>query len=38
VKSELWSAVADGAEAIRKGEPITVIAVEGVKLKVRAER
>jgi membrane-bound serine protease (ClpP class) len=38
VKSELWSAVADGAEAIRKGEPITVVAVEGVKLKVRAER
>jgi membrane-bound serine protease (ClpP class) len=38
VKSELWSAVADGTGIIQKGEPITVVAVEGVKLKVRAER
>jgi membrane-bound serine protease (ClpP class) len=38
VKSELWSAVTDGAETIQKGEPITVVAVEGVKLRVRAER
>jgi membrane-bound serine protease (ClpP class) len=38
VKSELWSAVADGAGTIRKGERVTVVAVEGVKLKVRAER
>jgi membrane protein implicated in regulation of membrane protease activity len=38
VKSELWSAMSDGAEAIRQGEQITVVAVEGVKLRVRAEK
>jgi membrane-bound serine protease (ClpP class) len=38
VKSELWSAVADGAETIREGERVKVLAVEGVRLKVRAER
>lgn len=38
VKSELWSAVADGAEAIRQGEQVKVVAVEGVRLKVRAEK
>jgi membrane-bound ClpP family serine protease len=38
VKSELWSAVADGAEIIREGERVKVLAVEGVMLKVRAER
>jgi len=38
VKSELWSAVADGGEAIRKGERVTVVAAEGVRLKVRAEK
>jgi membrane-bound serine protease (ClpP class) len=38
VMSELWSAVADGAETIQKGERITVVAIEGVKLRVRAER
>jgi membrane-bound serine protease (ClpP class) len=38
VRSELWSAVTDGAETIQKGESIKVVAVEGVKLRVRAER
>jgi membrane-bound serine protease (ClpP class) len=38
VKSELWSAVVDGAGTIRKGEQVIVVAVEGVKLKVRVER
>jgi membrane-bound serine protease (ClpP class) len=38
VKSELWSAVVDGAETIQKGERVTVVAVEGVKLRVRAEK
>jgi membrane-bound serine protease (ClpP class) len=38
VKSELWSAVADEDETIRKGEQVTVVAAEGVKLKVRAQK
>jgi membrane-bound serine protease (ClpP class) len=38
VRSELWSALADGAETIQKGERVTVVAVEGVKLRVRVER
>jgi membrane-bound serine protease (ClpP class) len=38
VKSELWTAVADGGEAIRKGEQVTVVAAEGVRLRVRAEK
>ncbi|NOY99295.1 MAG: nodulation protein NfeD [Chloroflexi bacterium] len=34
--SELWSAeLAEGAEAIQKGERIEVVAVEGLRLKVR---
>jgi membrane-bound serine protease (ClpP class) len=38
VKSELWSAVADEGKTIRKGEQVTVVATEGVKLKVRAQK
>jgi membrane-bound serine protease (ClpP class) len=38
VKSELWSAVADEDKTIRKGEQVTVVAAEGVKLKVRAQK
>jgi membrane-bound serine protease (ClpP class) len=38
VKSELWSAVTDGAETVQKGEPVTVVAVEGVRLRVKAEK
>ncbi len=38
VKSELWTAVADGAESIRQNEQVKVVGVEGVKLKVRAEK
>jgi membrane-bound serine protease (ClpP class) len=35
VKSELWSAVVDGGGIIRKGERVTVVAAEGVRLRVR---
>jgi membrane-bound serine protease (ClpP class) len=38
VRSELWTAVADGAEPIRQNEQVEVVGVEGVRLKVRAEK
>jgi len=37
VKSELWSAVAEGGAIIRKGERVRVVAVEGVRLSVTKE-
>ncbi len=37
VKSELWSAVAEGGETIKKGERVRVVAVEGVRLRVVKE-
>jgi membrane-bound serine protease (ClpP class) len=35
IGSELWTAVAEGSETIRAGEPVMVIAVEGITLHVR---
>jgi len=35
VASELWSAMADGEEVIEDGEEVEVLAVEGVRLRVR---
>jgi membrane-bound serine protease (ClpP class) len=36
VQSELWSAeLAEGAEAVRSGEKVEVVKVEGLRLKVR---
>ena len=35
--SELWSAEADGGGIIRKGQQVTVIAVDGMKVRVRAD-
>jgi len=37
VKSELWSAVAEGGETIEKGEQVRVVAVTGVRLRVTKE-
>ena len=37
VRSELWSAVAEGGETIRKGERVRVVGVEGLKLRVIKE-
>lgn len=37
VRSELWSAVAEGGAIIRKGERVRVVAVEGVRLRVTKE-
>jgi len=36
-KSELWSAIAEGAEVIKKGERVRVVGVEGVRLRVTKE-
>ena len=38
VQSELWSAVADGDETIQQGDRVSVVGVEGVKLRVQAEK
>jgi membrane-bound serine protease (ClpP class) len=35
IGSELWTAVAEGSETIRAGEPVMVIAVEGITVRVR---
>ena len=36
-ESELWSAVADGGKIICKGKQVKVVAVEGVRLRVRVD-
>ena len=35
VASELWSAVSDGEEVIKAGDEVEIVAVEGVRLRVR---
>ena len=35
VSGELWSASAEGQEVIRAGEPVTIIGLEGLTLRVR---
>jgi membrane-bound serine protease (ClpP class) len=37
VKSELWSAMAEKGEVIRKGERVRVVGVEGLRLRVTKE-
>lgn len=37
VRSELWSAVAEGGEVIKKEEQVRVLAVKGVRLRVTKE-
>ena len=35
VQGEMWSAEAEGGTAIREGDRVTVVGVEGLRLRVR---